>query len=347
MRIHWADELKGVCILLVVLFHMGLYFGSIDGTPAVISLLNEALYTVRMPLFFFLSGLLSRSLVSRSWREVMTKRVWPLVWLFLVWTTIRWFYFGLVENAVNPEEGDSIWQIPLSLIFPNTGLWFLWALAAYTIASKFLFRFGWKIALGVSLLVSFMSYSSILHFDTYAHDITIRLFAFFVIGVVFAQGVLRIPAHPSLWLIACLGIGALLANIAILTKFDLPIPLWVTALRIGSALSGAAFMVLLFSRMGSAPVAGRLLAYLGERTPFIYLAHILIIAGMVEYLRAIDASGVVVSLAFWRVTLPLSIGVALAVARLAMASSKSAWLYRPPSALRTRSVPSRGVISEV
>ena len=58
-RIEYIDLMKGVCITLVVLLHVIWTFN--------IDIVDNVLSNIRMPLYFFLSGLFSKNIpISRS-----------------------------------------------------------------------------------------------------------------------------------------------------------------------------------------------------------------------------------------------------------------------------------------
>lgn len=83
-QILWVDTLKGACILLVVLYHTVLpgFEGTIKylsagWVPAEIWIqFNTVLSPLRMPAFFFVSGLLAANgILNRPWKQVFTSRI--------------------------------------------------------------------------------------------------------------------------------------------------------------------------------------------------------------------------------------------------------------------------------
>ena len=82
-RQQWADVAKGVCIVLVVLWHVIMkHYLQIDWDvpvplPGLWGLLGDLLLPLRMPVFFTLSGMLAANAVHRPWRAVAPWRTPP------------------------------------------------------------------------------------------------------------------------------------------------------------------------------------------------------------------------------------------------------------------------------
>ncbi|HBU5930218.1 TPA: acyltransferase family protein, partial [Klebsiella quasipneumoniae subsp. quasipneumoniae] len=101
----WVNTLKGACILLVILHHsiITTLIPSIDHLSAGIlpaklwALFNKSVSPLRMPAFFFVSGLLaSSSVLKKSWPDVFTKKVVNLLYLYVLWGMIQWLFIKKV-----------------------------------------------------------------------------------------------------------------------------------------------------------------------------------------------------------------------------------------------------------
>lgn len=119
----WVDAAKGAAIVLVVLFHAG---GSVPGTTTggrAWEQVNVVLVSVRMPLFFLVSGLfVGRALLGPA-RRYLRRRVWPLVYLFLLWALL---YAGLDLVSAGAFGRPAL----DSLLLQGT-LWYLAGLAVH------------------------------------------------------------------------------------------------------------------------------------------------------------------------------------------------------------------------
>lgn len=120
-RVGWVDLAKGICILLVVAYHVNL-----DPFPsAAIAALLRPTGVLRMPLFFFVSGLFAGRLLVGDGRWLLRRRVWPWAFPFTLWTVI---YLGGMHR-----EGPA--AIAAQLVTPTSHMWFLQALIVYSVAT--------------------------------------------------------------------------------------------------------------------------------------------------------------------------------------------------------------------
>lgn len=119
-RLVEVDFLKGIAIVLVILGHVLQYSLS---EPYINPLFNF-IYSFHMPLFVFISGLLSYKDTS-SLMDIK-KRAYQLLLPFLLWPIIRGFIFnGTI----------SVTDYVILFKDPSQGLWFLWIL--FLISSYF------------------------------------------------------------------------------------------------------------------------------------------------------------------------------------------------------------------
>ncbi len=212
-RVAWADLAKGLTIVLVVFGH------AVDGVNTSVPLepwLYDALKLpfgqFRMPLFFFVTGLLASRSVQRAWPDYVDRTILPLVWIFVVWNLLQYaarMIFGAFAN--HPADPLEILAFPL---VPINVTWFLWALILfYTLLRTCR-------ALPPSLLVALAASlaATSLPADHYALTQSARFAVYFVLGYALAPAVLAWPARPSgravlLWLAGyCLLCGLVLAG---------------------------------------------------------------------------------------------------------------------------------------
>src|SRR5918996_30989 len=95
-RLDWVDAAKGMSILLVVAHHVVWYLQRSGHAPAAVVMGNEALASLRMPLFF------------------------P----------------ALVPPAVDPDDSANVVDFAWSLLLPGPSMWFLYALAVFAVLAK-------------------------------------------------------------------------------------------------------------------------------------------------------------------------------------------------------------------
>lgn len=125
-RIQYIDLAKGLCITLVVLYHI--YFHLHDIPPII-----KSLSLFRMPLYFFLSGLFFKEyegFLGFLLRKI-NKLLIPFAFFYLVTSFALPNIFYLFGHTVENTESLGISGL-LAFItqeqFSNSPIWFLWGL---------------------------------------------------------------------------------------------------------------------------------------------------------------------------------------------------------------------------
>jgi uncharacterized membrane protein YcfT len=135
-RIIALDALKGATIFLVVLLHsrMGADYTYLDNLDALKSV-ETWLRNVRMPTFFFVSGVLVSGLLTKTWGGLLEKRLLIYLWLILVWSPCYYFLeiCGLHLLPGGPSPALSFFEL---YITPYAMLWFIYALFFVTVFAK-------------------------------------------------------------------------------------------------------------------------------------------------------------------------------------------------------------------
>lgn len=149
-RQRWADIAKGVCILLVVMWHVmtkQLILIDWSGHAAPIFLLwkylNAELSPLRIPLFFLISGVFAHRVVLVGSTRRLRARCGGLLGLYVIWVLIQTALLGLVPEF-DTEHATSLSGLAAELTFRPTNLWYLLALALYTLTGRLTrsLRFG-------------------------------------------------------------------------------------------------------------------------------------------------------------------------------------------------------------
>lgn len=129
-RIEAIDVLRGWAILLVVVGH------AIQWTDAAFDLnpVFRFIYSFHMPLFFFISGIVSNRSMSRPLGALIRTKARSLLLPFVVW----WLLTASVNAlAGGPGLGRSLVALVRS---PDVGLWFLWVLFVATLVATAVLR---------------------------------------------------------------------------------------------------------------------------------------------------------------------------------------------------------------
>ncbi|MCG5447746.1 acyltransferase family protein [Micromonospora hortensis] len=140
-RAQWADAAKGVCIILVVLWHVVVKdYLQIDWhigvpVPGFWGMLGEQFLPLRMPLFFTISGLFAANAAQRPWRVVARSRVAGFLYLYAVWLLIHTVVLAAAPELPTDRATSALGVLEQLTVTPSN-LWYLYALALYfTIAT--------------------------------------------------------------------------------------------------------------------------------------------------------------------------------------------------------------------
>ncbi len=156
----WINQIKGLCICLVVIYHSVITFYPHLTTfqhplSEVLSkcwiYFNLYLAPFRMPVFFFISGYLIRRYIdSVPWGNCLDKRIWNIFWVLALWGVVQWLALSALNqwlaperdlsNASNAAYADSTGEFLHGMITASTSLWYLYALIVYFVVCKIFSR---------------------------------------------------------------------------------------------------------------------------------------------------------------------------------------------------------------
>ncbi|MFG1914716.1 acyltransferase family protein [Micromonospora sp. NPDC048898] len=140
-RARWADAAKGVCIILVVLWHVVVKdYLQIDWhvgvpVPGLWGTLGEQFLPLRMPLFFTISGVFAANAAQRPWRVVARGRIAGFLYLYAVWLLIHTAILAAVPQLPTDRATTARGLLEQLTITPSN-LWYLYALALYFTIAK-------------------------------------------------------------------------------------------------------------------------------------------------------------------------------------------------------------------
>lgn len=277
-RVRWADTAKGVCILLVVLWHVvAKHYLRLDWPeglriPGAWGTFGELLLPLRMPLFFTISGMFALGAVHRPWRVSARSRVAKFGYLYVLWLLLHTGLLSLAPDLPTDRATSPLDLLEQLTITPSN-LWYLYALALYFVIAKATWRLPRYAVLGGALVLSIAASAELLPVPGNRASLLQNL-VFFLAGLYFRPYVERLATGAGLVRLA-LATGAygaaLLAMVATGSQ-DVP-GVWplvcVTAAVFGTA--GAA--VLDRWELVAAPLAS-----IGRRTLPIYVMHMPLLA---------------------------------------------------------------------
>lgn len=139
VRIKWVDSARGLCVIAVVLFHVTIWhylkfehensiaFTAWDG-------MAKGLGAVRMPLLLALSGMLAASKIRHGFTGKAFPSALSNFYLYAVWLVVYALLSIPVAESNLPHRVESLGDFALQMVAPDTPLWFVLALAVYTLA---------------------------------------------------------------------------------------------------------------------------------------------------------------------------------------------------------------------
>src|SRR5690606_21060394 len=148
VKLIWVNRIKGLSILMVVLYHSVItlypYLTTLEGTylDQISNLwlnFNTIVAPFRMPVFFFISGFLVYRYVNNvPLKECFDKRIGSILWTLFVWLIIQSiairFSNHMFGNPIyhqpdsNVVYSDNIKTLVTNVGSANTSLWYLYAL---------------------------------------------------------------------------------------------------------------------------------------------------------------------------------------------------------------------------
>lgn len=152
-RLVWMDFARGICILLVIVFHarpaMQVYAPMSLTEPFLLDTFNRFFAPYRMPLLMFLSGMLLHKSLAKDTRHYVQGKFTQIFWPFLIFSMLILFV-GDRLTLIN------MLKVPIS---SPTLLWYLWFLVAFYLLTLAFVKARvplWAVAVASLALVPFL-----------------------------------------------------------------------------------------------------------------------------------------------------------------------------------------------
>jgi uncharacterized membrane protein YcfT len=321
-RVDWVDGAKGLAILLVALYHSGLLLLENNMAPEVWRDIGRVFATFRMPLFFLAAGLFSGSVIARPWRELWNSRLRLLVWMFAIWTFIRFGYFAAVPLESRLGE-TGLRNLVLAPILPTSGLWFLHALFFFFVVAKLMRgRVPALLQIGVAAVLS-AAFLSGVSFDSLSYNGMARYFVFFLVGCYAKNWILAANEHPRwLLMVAMTALFGALATTIYGNQLEL-----IPGVSFGLSLTAVAAGILISRCLAATPLS-KSLAYIGKHTLPIYVTNVIVIAAIITILKLMPELPATVLLVLPVIVAALTIVIGLLI--WVTLRRYLPWLYEAP-----------------
>ncbi|HEU4421679.1 MAG TPA: acyltransferase family protein, partial [Pilimelia sp.] len=227
-RTQWADVAKGLCIVLVVLWHVIMkHYLQLDWKirvpiPGAWGTFGEQLLPLRMPLFFTISGMFAVGAVSRPWRVLARTKVAKFTYLYVLWLLIHTTLLALAPGLPTDRARRPLDLLAQLTITPSN-LWYLYALALYFTIAKLSRRMPPAVVLGAAFALSAAASANLLETPGNRGGVYQNL-VFFLAGM-YARPLVQRLATDGTWrrpAVAGTAFAAALAGLAATTAATVP-----------------------------------------------------------------------------------------------------------------------------
>lgn len=269
-RLTWVDTAKGMAILLVVLHHAVLLAHSKPWFDDHMDMLTRALMTVRMPLFFAMSGYFFLRRVGLPWRWQLQNRIGPMLWLYVVWTAIRLVSFDLTPWKRDPEY--PITDFVRLFFDPLIGPWYIYALPIYFVLGKVLSSLPVWVQFAVGAVISFPVACGFVSLGSDGWESVLTYFIVFQVGSLGSGGLGKIAARAT-GMRLCAAFAIWISGVGLLFVADVSLAsLWRVPLTAIALVMGVMAAVMVDRHM-----AWLKMSWFGKRTLPIYVIHVQLI----------------------------------------------------------------------
>ncbi len=326
-RVLWVDYAKGLSIFFVVVYHVwnGIMTRSahIPSPEQIYDPINRAFEMMRMPLFFFVSGLFIGRSVQKPAGQFVTDKLGAVVWPYLIWSCVHIGLTILLARLTGDTPETTLRELPYALAFsPVAQFWFLYvlflAMMLYLVLVKLRFA-TWAILLvGVGLLLVKLNIDlRPMTIATDRHHVGLaywgplfqlmNFFIYMTLGAMLAPVLLkRLDSVPARWLsavaigaTAILTLAILLINrewvmrdaSAILLDIRWPVGIGYALLSVAGAL---AIATLMSRTVGFGWTSFGWVRFMGQYSLYIFVMHVLFAAGIRTLLLKIGVDGFVI-----------------------------------------------------
>ncbi len=285
----WINQIKGLCICLVVIYHSVItFYPHLEALHAPLSVLlakcwvtfNLYLAPFRMPVFFFISGYLVRRYIDEvEWKTCLDKRLWSIIWVLALWGVLQWQALTHLNAWLAPERdlntasnaayADSLSGFITGMLTASTSLWYLYALVVYFTLCKLLSR--WKLPLiGLLALVSIAI--NFLPLPWWGINSVVRNMIYYSLGAWYGVQLMA-WMQARVWRRDALAVAAFGMVSVVLWFVGVPLPL---------SLLSILLIMALFYRLEQRFTVGpdNLLNVVGSNTIAIYTTHRILIEGV-------------------------------------------------------------------
>jgi uncharacterized membrane protein YcfT len=331
-RLDWPDTARGLAIGLVVLYHATNWTWSTGYEVSVLRDVNEALRSLRMPLFFAVAGMFAAKWMAVSWSRLARGKLLFFAWVFVLWEPIS-LVVRLVTGyyqVADADRGTLLHDLAWSLLIPRSELWFIWTLAAFFVIARALRRVPVPVQLAAAAGVSGWALAG-WEPESIAWRGTAQFVLFFLGGLHLRPLIERFAERIS-WARAAGAVAVWLGIQIAVRELDLAdVPGFYLLANIAGVPAGVAVSALVSRVPGARHMPRSLgLQWLGARTLPVFVAHTSVVLGLLclLYRNAVwipAPQSQWLPVALWVVAITVGLGLGALAPRIG-----ARWLFAPP-----------------
>lgn len=135
-RVAWVDYAKGMCIILVVMFHTVSHYQEAVGATGWMQHIVDFSKPFRMPDFFLISGLFLSRTINAPLRDYLDRKVIHFLYFYLLWLLITLLVTDNDTLRAAPLEFAKLYG--WNILQPVGSLWFIHMLAVFHVITRVL-----------------------------------------------------------------------------------------------------------------------------------------------------------------------------------------------------------------
>lgn len=179
-RIAWVDYAKGICILLVVMFHTVNHYEASVGTQGWMRWIVDFSRPFRMPDFFMIAGLFLSRTINTDLTTFIDKKVVHFAYFYLLWLALTLL---ITDNDVlRADPVAFVTMYAWSIVQPTGVLWFVHMLAVFYVVTRLLRRVPKWGVLAVAAALQIAHQAQWIDTPSYAINRLMDYYVFFFLG---------------------------------------------------------------------------------------------------------------------------------------------------------------------
>lgn len=271
-RMEWMDLLRGVAVLLVVVWHVVSVPSIFTGIEpeGVLGALNDALSPFRIPTLLVLSGLLLERSLSKGPRRYVGGKVRHIVWPYILWSVLIVAASSSLASLASPGfwlGRNILWYLAVLIFCYGSAMlrprWLPWGLCV--VAPLVLL---WVVEPGTNTVNRFLWFG-----------------AFFFLGATLKNHLETLQRRAPRWTVALLVMLALLGGAAVAlgsVRQQTPVFFLISA-------AGILAVLWLAPRAPRSNIT-RVLEWYGRNSIVVYVGHAFAMFGTMRVLQAVGAA---------------------------------------------------------